>query len=84
MAIEHKVRISEKQRKLIMCALTATMANNRRSTDGGLDATPDEWMELIGVFAALNPQAGDDLPEHCRHRLSCPHVRRIRANVPMR
>jgi hypothetical protein len=54
MAIEHKVRISEKQRKLIMCALTATMANNRRSTDGGLDATPDEWMELIGVFAALN------------------------------
>jgi len=83
MPIEYKVRISEKQRKLIMRALTTTVANNRRSTSGEV-SNDDEWMELIGVFAALNPQAGDDLPEHWRHRLSCPHVRRIRANVPMR
>jgi len=83
MPIEYKVRISEKQRKLIMRALTTTVANNRRSTSGGV-LGDDEWMELIGVFAALNPQAGDDLPEHWRHRLSCPHVRRRRANVPMR
>jgi hypothetical protein len=56
MAIEYKVRISEKQRKLIMRALTAAMANNRRSTDAGAlsDAAPDEWMELIVMFAALN------------------------------
>jgi hypothetical protein len=54
MTIEHKVRISEKQHKLIMRALTTIMANNRRSTDAGLDAAPDEWMELIGMFAALN------------------------------
>jgi hypothetical protein len=57
MAIEYTVQISEKQRKLIMRALTATMANNRRSTDGGFDAAPDEWMELIGVFASLNSVA---------------------------
>jgi hypothetical protein len=54
MAIEYKVQISEKQRKLIMRALTAAMANNRRSSDAGFDAAPDEWMELIGVFAVLN------------------------------
>jgi hypothetical protein len=58
MAIEYKVRISEKQRKLIMRALTTTMANNRRSTDAGAlsDAAPDEWMELIVMFAALKDQ----------------------------
>jgi hypothetical protein len=33
MAIEYKVRISEKQRKLIMRALTTTVANNRPSTE---------------------------------------------------
>src|SRR5262245_43534320 len=57
MSIEYEVRISERQRKLIMRALTTTVANNRRSTSGGLlsDAAPDDWMELIGVFAALNP-----------------------------
>jgi hypothetical protein len=75
MAIEYKVRISESQRKLIMRALTAAMANNRRSSGEALNTTPDEWMELIGVFAVLNPQA-DDQPENCRHRRSCPHVRR--------
>ena len=68
MSIEHEVRISEKQRKLIMRALTTTVANNRRSTSGGLlsDAAPDDWMELIGVFAALNPHmmVADDQPEH--------------------
>jgi len=71
MPIEYKVRISEKQRKLIMRALTTTVANNRRSTSGGV-LGDDEWTELIGVFAALNPQAGDDLPEHCRHRPARP------------
>ena len=75
MPIEYKVRISEKQRKLIMRALTTTVANNRRSTSGGV-LGDDEWMELIGVFAALKPQAADDLPEHCTYRFSCPHVRR--------
>jgi hypothetical protein len=61
MAIEYKVRISEKQRKLIMRALTTTVANTRRSTSGGV-LGDDDWMELISVFAALNPQATDDLP----------------------
>jgi cytochrome P450 len=83
MSIEYEVRISEKQRKLIMRALTTTVANNRRSTSGGVlsDAVPDDWMELIGVFAALNPHmmVADDQPEHCRyHRESCPHVRRAK------
>src|SRR5262245_26299721 len=71
MSIEYEVRISEKQRKMIMRALTTTVANNRRSTSGGVlsDAAPDDWMELIGVFAALNPHTmvADDQPEHCRH-----------------
>ena len=35
MSIDYEVRINEKQRKLIMRALTTTMANNRRSTSGG-------------------------------------------------
>jgi hypothetical protein len=35
-------------------ALTAAMANNRRSTDAGFDAAPDEWIKLIRVFATLN------------------------------
>jgi hypothetical protein len=57
MSIEYKVRISEKQRKLIMRALTTAVAN-RRSSGGALgDSTPDDWVELIGVFAALNPRA---------------------------
>jgi hypothetical protein len=54
MAIEYEVRISEGQRKLIMRALTAAVANNRRSTDAGFDAAPDEWIKLIRVFATLN------------------------------
>ena len=74
MPIEYKVRISEKQRKLIMRALTTTVANNRRSTHGGIG--DDDWMELISVFSALNPQAADDMPENCPYRFSCPHVRR--------
>jgi len=82
MSREYEVRISEKQRKLIMRALTATVANNRRSTSGGVlsDAAADDWMELIGVFAALNPHIilADDQPEHCRHHRSCPHVRRTK------
>ena len=83
MAMEYKVRISERQRKLVMRALTTTVANNRRSTDGGVlsDAAPDDWMELIGVFAALNPQAADDMPEDCPHRFSCPHVRRSTVHI---
>ena len=80
MSIEYKVRISEKQRKLIMRALTTAVANNRRSTSGGTlsDAVRDDWMELIRVFATLNPNmmVTDDQPQHCRHRLSCPYVRR--------
>jgi hypothetical protein len=85
MSIEYEVRISEKQRKLIMRALTTTVANNRRSTSGGVltDAAPDDWMELIHVFTTLNPHtmAADDQPEHCRHHRSRPHVRRAKAHV---
>ena len=33
MAMEYKVRISERQRRLIMRALTTTVANNRPSTE---------------------------------------------------
>jgi len=79
---EYDVRISEAQRKLIMRALTTTLANNRHSTTGGVlvDAEPKEWIELIRIFATLNAQAQRKmtLAEHlqnCRHRLSCPHAR---------
>ena len=63
MAIEYKVRISEKQRKLIMRALTTAVANNRRSASGEA-LNDDDWMELISVFAALNPRemVADDQP----------------------
>ena len=80
MAIEYKVRISEKQRKLIMRALTTTVANNRRSTSGEV-LGDDEWMELISVFSSLNPEAADDMPEHCPYRFSCPHVRRSTVHI---
>ena len=80
MAIEYKVRISDKQRKLIMRALTTTVANNRRSTSGGV-LNDDEWMELISVFSSLNPEAADDMPEHCPYRFSCPHVRRSTVHI---
>jgi len=82
MSNDYKLRITEKQRKLIMRALTTTMANQRRSTSGGAlsDATPDDWMKLIGVFASVNSRmVADDQPEHCRHRQTCPHVRRANA-----
>ena len=59
MAIQYKVLISEKQRKLIMRALTTAVANNRRLTSEGV-SNDDEWMALIAVFT--NPQAADDLP----------------------
>jgi hypothetical protein len=59
MSIEYEVRISEKQRKLIMRELTVSVANNRRSTSGGVlsDAASDDWMDLIRVFSNLNPAA---------------------------
>jgi hypothetical protein len=59
MAIQYKVLISEKQRRLIMRSLTTTVANNRRLTSGRV-LNDDEWMALIAVFT--NPQAADDLP----------------------
>jgi len=70
MSIEYKVRISEEQRKLIMRALTTAVTNNRRSTRGGVlsDASPDDWMELIRVFAALVPAR----PARARtHKFGC-------------
>jgi len=67
-----------------MRALTTTLANNRRSTSGGVlsAAAPDDWTELIRVFAALNPHmmVADD-QQHCRHHRSRPHVRRAKAHV---
>ena|SRR5262249_43820760 len=79
---EYDVRIDEKQRKLIMRALTTTLANNRNSTTGGVlvDAEPNEWMELIRIFGGLDAKAlkkmtlADQL-QNCRYRLSCPHAR---------
>ena len=78
MSKEYEVRISDKQRKLIMRALATTLANSRRSTSGGLlgDTEPNEWTELISVFGDLNPKmTGAEQLERCRYRLSCPHVR---------
>jgi hypothetical protein len=58
MAIVYKIQINEKQRKLIMRALTTVVANSRRLTSGGV-LNDDEWMGLIAVFT--NPQPADDL-----------------------
>ena len=75
---EYEVRISDKQRKMIMRALATTLANSRRSTSGGIlgDTEPNEWTELISVFGDMNPKmtVAEQL-ERCRYRLSCPHVR---------
>jgi hypothetical protein len=59
MSIQYEVRISEKQRKLIMRALTTAVANRRSSGAALSDAAPDDWMELIGVFAALSPRTNE-------------------------
>ena len=82
MFIEYNVRIDEKQHKLIMRALTTTLANNRHSTTGGVlvDAEPKEWMELIRIFGGLDAKTLKkmtlaDRLQNCRHRLSCPHAR---------
>ena len=78
MSREYEVRINDKQRKMILRALATTLANSRRSTTGGIlgDTESNEWLELISVFGALNPQMtlADQL-EHCRYRSLCPHVR---------
>jgi hypothetical protein len=44
-----------------MRALATAVANNRRSASVGAlgDAAPDDWMELIGVFAALSPRTDE-------------------------
>jgi hypothetical protein len=74
----YEVRISDKQRKMIMRALATTLANSRRSTSGGIlgDTDPNEWTELISVFGNLNSKmtVAEQL-ERCRYRLSCPHAR---------
>jgi hypothetical protein len=51
---EYRIVINEAQRRLIMRALTNAMANDRRSTDV-LCPTPDEWMQLIGLFSTIKP-----------------------------
>jgi hypothetical protein len=50
---DYRIVINAAQRRLIMRALTNTMANDRRSTDA-LGPTPDEWMQLIRVFSMIN------------------------------
>ena len=78
MSNEYEVRISDKQRKMVMRALATTLANSRRSTAGGIlgDTEPNEWTKLISVFGNVNPKTpvAEQL-ERCRYRLSCPHVR---------
>ena len=51
---EYRIVIDEAQRRLIMRALTNTMANDRRSTDT-LSPTADEWMQLIRLFSTIKP-----------------------------
>ena len=51
---EYRIVINEAQRRLIMRALTNTMANDRRSTDA-LSPTAGEWMHLIRLFSTIEP-----------------------------
>jgi hypothetical protein len=54
---EYHIVINEVQRRLIMRALTNGMANDRRSTRGGVltRSSPDEWMQLIRLFSTIKP-----------------------------
>jgi hypothetical protein len=55
----YKLEISELQRRLIMRALTSTVANNNRrqaSTDALDDARRAEWMTLVRLFAQLDEE----------------------------
>jgi hypothetical protein len=55
----YKLEISELQRRLIMRALTSTVASDRRrqaSTDALDDARRAEWMALVRLFAQLDEE----------------------------
>jgi len=55
----YKLEISELQRRLIMRALTSTVASNHRrraSTDALDDARRAEWLNLVRLFAQLDDE----------------------------
>jgi hypothetical protein len=58
---EYRIVVNEDQRRLIMRALTNTMANDRRSTDT-LSPTAGEWMQLIRLFSTIKPSNRKSLP----------------------
>jgi hypothetical protein len=56
---EYRIVINEAQRRLIMRALTNTLAHDRLLTEGGSlsRSTPDEWVQLIRLFSTIKPLA---------------------------
>jgi monoamine oxidase len=55
---EYQIVINEAQRKVIMRALTNTMASDRLSNKGGAALsrpTQDEYMQLIRLFGSITP-----------------------------
>lgn len=56
---KYSLQITEMQRRLIMQALSTTLANNNRhrNAEGELGAaTHRDWMQLICLFGALEPE----------------------------
>jgi len=53
---QHKLQITELQRRLIMRALTRALAtdNHRMRADALADAEHGEWMRLVRLFATLD------------------------------
>ena len=55
----YKLEISELQRRLIMRALTSTVANDHRrqaASDAVDDARRSEWLALVRLFAQLDDE----------------------------
>ena len=51
---EYHIVINEAQRRLILRALTNAMAYDRHSSEL-THPTPDEWLQLIRLFATTEP-----------------------------
>jgi hypothetical protein len=61
---EYRIVISEGQRRVIMHALTNTMASDRHSSKGGAVSRPTyhEYMELIRLFGTIEPSERRAMP----------------------
>src|SRR5262245_59863500 len=80
---EYQIVINEGQRRVIMRALTNTMANDRLSSSkGGTLSRPtqDEYMQLVRLFSRLCGRDGSEVVEGgltTTPPQACPHSHRL-------